>query len=246
MTRICVLGDSHIAALKLGWDKIASQHPNFELVFFADRLDGLKGMYTKDGILHPDNDELASSISHTSGGINHIDPFSYDLFLLYGLAARPNLRRWGVFYSEAVTQLALDDLVISRLSHTLLLRLREITDKPIYLGHVPLKAATQVVSSNKPVTYIEGQAILNKCIYHPLNAHLVMQPISTIVNGSKTDPKYTADSTRLEVGRENDGEAHGPKDRAHMNCLYGQCWLEHFFSQITSDTSQLSDQDCHH
>jgi hypothetical protein len=35
MTRVAVVGDSHVGAIKLGWDRLAARHPELKIEFFA-------------------------------------------------------------------------------------------------------------------------------------------------------------------------------------------------------------------
>ncbi len=58
MTRICLLGDSHAAALKRGWLRIESRFPRTEITFFAGDKAEWYNVHARDGRLVPDSERL--------------------------------------------------------------------------------------------------------------------------------------------------------------------------------------------
>ena len=229
MMKICIMGNSHVGSLKRGWDGIHVEYPEKEIVFFAHRANGLDGLIVHDGKLIPENEELAKAIEFTSGGKAEIDPVEYDVFVIYASGATVNFTQSGFFYSKAVIQRSLTDFVEDTLSYKLLKKLRTVTNKTIYIGHTPLAAAMQLLSTTKPADYIAKIRLINKVIYHPLNSELVLQPLKTIVNGNNTHPDFSKGSKRLAIGDGFDNEYHPEIDNAHMNDKFGEIWLREFF-----------------
>ena len=229
--KICVLGNSHVGSLKRGWDTIKGDYPQHEITFFAQRSDGLEGLIAHDGKLIADNEKLAKALEFTSGGKKAIDPQEHDIFLIYGAGLTINLVAHDQFYSKAVIESSLNDLVSNTLSFSLLKRLRASTDKRIFIGHLPLLPAIEVVSAAFPVEYIARADLINEVTYHPLNAVLVRQPSSTIVNGKNTDPLFSKGSKALAVGDSGDNVLHAESDSDHMNDKFGEIWLEEFLQE---------------
>lgn len=227
-TRLCVLGDSHTAALKRAWEAIKSSFTGGELHFFCARADGLSGMQSKGGKLIPDNEVLMRAIAFTSGGRREVDPMQYDAFLIYGLGVIPYIPDDSRVYSRAVVAAAITDGGKSSLGFTLAQRLRTTTDKPIYIGHNPLSATDSTDFSLDDAAYTAWIRLVNTLVYSPLPATLVPQPTSTVVAGRYTDGRYSWKSRRLAVGDDLDDELHSSEDDVHMNAEYGRLWLREF------------------
>ncbi len=89
--RLCVIGNSHLAALKLGWDqleeakdaRIAAITPTF----FGAPRDGIRHIALRNGRLVSLNEAVTAHFQRMSNGRSEIDPAAYDGFLLVGLGA---------------------------------------------------------------------------------------------------------------------------------------------------------------
>ncbi|HMZ06051.1 MAG TPA: hypothetical protein PK078_00415 [Anaerolineales bacterium] len=229
MTNICILGNSHVGSLKRGWDAIYNDYQQIRITFFAQRSDGIEGLIVHDGKLIPNNEDLMNALAFTSGGKTDILPDDYDVFIIYGVGAHVNFDIHSQFYSRTVIESTIKDLVVDTLSFKLLQRLRKITSKPIYIGHMPLLAATQVQLEASPNDYLARVELINEIIYRPFHAEMVKQPVFTIVNGNNTHPKFSKDSKRLAIGDQYDDQHHPDEDIDHMNDQFGEIWLKEYF-----------------
>lgn len=230
--KICVIGNSHVGSLKRAWDLIAPSFSEIKLTFFAHRAEGLSGLRIDEEKLVAGDESLKKALEFTSGGSGKIDPVSFDCFLLYGLGAQSYFKVPSVF-SEQVINASFNDVARHTLSFQILILLREITDKPIYIGHTPLKAAVKNKNiSDNVELYLEGISMINDGFYQLFDAKLVHQPCVTIVNGGYTNIDYTKSSKRLAVGYSNDDELHPGHEVVHMNDVFGRIWLEEFISLI--------------
>jgi len=91
MTRLCLMGNSHLAALKLGWDRLRDAHPDVAVTFFGSRGAGVcKGMRLEGGALVPSAQDLVN-FRWTSGGLKEIRLEDFDCFALVALGFAP---RW--------------------------------------------------------------------------------------------------------------------------------------------------------
>lgn len=238
MIKICIMGNSHVGSLKRGWDNISSEHPEKEVIFFAHRANGLSGLISKDEKLVPDNEDLAKALKFTSGGKQEIEPEAYDIFLIYALGLTINFAQSGRFYSKAVIKKSLNDFVESTLSFQLLKRLRDVTNKKIFIGHTPFEAAAPLLPDTKPADYVGKVKLMNDIIYYPLDCELVLQPLSTIVNGNNTHHDFSKNSMRLSVGDHFDNEYHPEDDNFHMNDKFGEIWLKEFIMNYVDTHSK--------
>jgi len=81
--RVCLIGDSHLAALKLGWPRIQAGFPAVTPVFFAVPASLLQ-LEISDGKLVAPNARVRKRLANTSGGDGDIGP-DYDVYVLCGL-----------------------------------------------------------------------------------------------------------------------------------------------------------------
>lgn len=229
---ICIMGNSHTGALKQAWDMITDDFPTINITFFAQGQDKLKYLIVQNDKLIPNREGFAKALEFISGGKREIDPIEYDVFLLYGLNARANFFISNNTFSTAVINTAMKDLTNGSLSLKLLQRLRKITDKKVFIGHNPLTATDNIVSTDYPESYIQGIEKVNEFIYQALNAELVSQPLATIVNGNRTKGEFSKGSKKIIVRSEAiDNPEHAKMDNYHMNAQFGELWLRQFLGQ---------------
>ena len=163
--RICVLGNSHLAAAVRGWEQIADQHPGQQLTFFGAPWDLMGQLEIEDGALVPQTPRLAKKLRRSSGGMERIEPDAYDRFVIYGLQFGPrriiqtyrNFRPVSFEWRESLPDLApfrrnidpvqaiserlFDRVALTGLGASLALKLAgqiaELTDAPVTLIPAP-------------------------------------------------------------------------------------------------------------
>lgn len=230
--KICIIGNSHVGAIKRAWDKMSPEHPKLEMIFFAHRGKGMVALKRQGKKLVPGSDDLASAMNFTSGGLGFIVPADYDAFLIYGLTAKPNFDSGDRFFSYQARFQAAKDFTHRNLSFKILKILRKLTDSKIYLGHNPLSSAVCLNSSESTAPYESGIVYLNEVIYFPLEAEMLMQPVSTIVNGQNTDASFTKGSQKLTIGTKSRKEDHADSEDKHMNQEFGEIWMSAFIARL--------------
>lgn len=232
MIKLCVLGNSHTASLKLGWDMITHQYPNVEITFFANRQRKMEAFRVEKNSLVPDNEELKNAIAYTSGGLTSINMQYYDVCLLYGLDL-DSYQLPETFFSVAVLKEAMLECVSSSVSWGLLHKIRKTSDKAIFLGHTPLHATTNDTAEQGDVSaYQAGIKLMNQSIFREYNALIIEQPIDTIDNMLQTMLKYSVGSTRLDLGDETSNQLHPAQENKHMNAQFGVHYLDAFLKTI--------------
>ena len=84
MRRVCFIGDSHLAAVKLGWSAIAAEFSDVEPKFFAAGGTILSEMAVRDGAMVCTARKLARILQQRTNGLSEIDA-SYEFYVICGL-----------------------------------------------------------------------------------------------------------------------------------------------------------------
>ncbi len=227
---ICIIGNSHVGALKRAWVLIGKNFPSINITFFAHR-GGMSNLRVSDNKLIPRDDQLLRSFKFTSDGLDNIDTSNYNLFLIYGGGLRPYFKQSNIFYSNQVIGCLFDDLNGDIETNKVLNLLRKVTNKQIFLGHDPLRSPKEMVDDmhTNAYEYESGINYMNENYYNKFSITLVAQPLKTILNGKFTHFKYSNNSERLAIGKRNDNHKH-KNDNKHMNTEFGKVWLSDFLS----------------
>ena len=163
--RICVLGNSHLAAAKRGWVPVADQYPHHKLTFFGAPWDMMGQLEVEEGALIATTPKLAGKLKRSSDGLDRIEACDFDHFVLYGLQYGP--RRIVLTYRnfrpvsfewraplhdlapfrrsfdpvQAISEKLFDRIAVAGLKSSLAMRiagqLQQITDAPISLVTAP-------------------------------------------------------------------------------------------------------------
>jgi hypothetical protein len=230
--KICVLGNSHVASLKQGWDQLSTDYPGFELTFFASRQNGLRGLRLDGQSLVPSTPALTNNIAFTSGGKEAVVLADYDVFLTYGLGLSVPLLTKSL--SSAVKSRTCLDAFERSLSSWLCRLIRKGSDAPIYIGHNPQRALRK-----------EGFGESSRCDYEEVfgvmsakhglkGVSLIPQPLCTLANGWNTRMEFSSNSTRLDVGDKISNALHDDGDLQHMNGVFGKIYLQELFQVLST------------
>ena len=149
MTKVCLIGNSHVAALKLGWPQVQARFPATDLVFFASA--GLSITFeVQDGKLVCPDPRIRKRLALTSGGEGDVAPV-YDVYVLCGLELS-SMRAFRAYAAKRRAEGAkvgrtVDDFVAAMkpaLRDTIAIevaaKLRTLTDAPIFAIATPLPA----------------------------------------------------------------------------------------------------------
>ncbi len=83
--KIAVLGNSHLASAKTGWEQIKDRYPGHALTFFGAPKDMMNDLELAEDVLRPQTNRLRNKLRRSSDGLEAILLPSYDAFILYGL-----------------------------------------------------------------------------------------------------------------------------------------------------------------
>lgn len=230
-TRVCVLGNSHVGALKLAYDADPSLASRMRLTFFAARGDEMRHLRLRDGRIEASTPLLEHSIRHTSGGLSEVDPQAYDAFLVYGLELRIQPPADG-FFSRAVREQTARDAAAKTAGLFAVELLGEAGAAPVFVGLGPSPAAGESTALGRDPGYAAIFEALNAAVFAPLGVELLGQPEETFADGWRTDRRFSIGSRRLDVGDEASNELHPDNDSAHMNEAFGRIWLQAFETRL--------------
>jgi len=231
MASVCVLGDSHTGALKMGWGFIQRDFPELQLVFFAAPSEYLSELAVRDGALVPLSDVLRRRIVLSSGGLETIAG-SYDYYLICGLGSRaPRL----IAPRDDVLRERLRRFVDASLCVQTLKKLRAITHAPVGVIPSPRRSseAPEATSNNERVTRsVTLFRLACEEAIEGLHAELFPQPAETLSeDGAYTKAEFARSPARLEI-------IHKGEDHSHMDASYGAIVLRHALNGLLNRSSE--------
>ncbi len=261
MTRfsLCCWGNSHLAALKIAWDKHRSEYPGITLGFFGAPGKQLREIEIKNGKATPQNPQLARALRLVSGGAESVDLEAHDAFALVGLElgfrvflttlrghlATPEFktaRKQQDLISDTCLRHCLKDLLTHSVSVKLLKKLKRDTPKPVYIitePHLSEAALNQKATDHLPRLKRTGALPRMHGLYSEFLERIVLeaggilvpQPSDTLTDDGFTRKKFSRGSSRLLAA----DEQHDGDDARHMNEAYGNRVLKDLFTRIEAD-----------
>jgi hypothetical protein len=226
--RLCLIGDSHLAAVSIGWNTLAAaEYPNVEAVFLASPGKSMRHIKVQDGALVPGTEELARHFERTAH-VPAIDA-SYDLYAVYGLEVSvqicPGL--WQAF-RDAKRAREIDTavdagLIAATIAGQVLPRVREITDRPLVLMATPMPAEIRSVDKWAEARRNGDDARMAafftrscRAFAESAGAEFMPQPEETLTSPLHTRDEYAAEQARFSKRVEALGG-----DGIHMSAAYG-------------------------
>jgi hypothetical protein len=248
--QICVIGDSHTAALKAGWTAIAGEFPDATLTFFAAGRERLVHLIVQDGALVAGDKSLRLAFKHSSGGADRIAP-RFDRYVLCGLGS--SMRTiLPLFRALRPATIAPDDRqIVSNacyaacmarlLSMTplmwLLEQVRQISDAPALLvptpSFAPRPAFDKMQESGEAACLATFFAPAFDSLAAPHGARFLPQPRETLGESAMcTDPIHFHGAVHLSDG--------GDDDQNHCNAAYGAIVLRHVLAELAGTPPSTS------
>ena len=88
--RLCVLGNSHVAAMKDGWETVGAIKEHVRADFFGCLKAGMESFGAAGDKLGPMEKEAATFFKEIATTGDFIEPGQYDAFVLCGMRFFPN------------------------------------------------------------------------------------------------------------------------------------------------------------
>ena len=249
----CIVGNSHLAALKLGWKEIAHDFPKIELDFFGSHRDSMMRTEVRDGRLVAFDSKVRSKLKMT-GGHHNIDLARYDFFVIVGMGfglhptlaildthSVPAIRsKHHHLISDAALADAMCDVLRGSTAGHIYWLLYTHTTVPIFIVPQPLSAEGILNAGRRGAIYRRlRDARMQKRVADvysaaslaALSGHtdVVHQPPETVTSDIYTRAIYSDGSVRLNIDQDL---KHPEADHAHMNARYGKVMLRELIARI--------------
>lgn len=253
---VCLIGNSHIAALKQAWSnrppKVAA---GFSATFFSAQNRMMEHLAVEGRALVPQRSDLAEKLSYTSGGIQTIEVDSYNAFVLVGsgfgidlekfsaIGGTPAHLRWKKV-EPLLSEACFDAVIATHLRDSLLIgvlrMIRSIAPSPVLIAAAPF--LSERVLEDPPLDTDERfhdaeflAPFVARC--RKITERVAAEFGSTVVWQDETTISEKPGFTKLEYGL---GPARfamrGGKtpefDRRHGNEDYGALLLAHVLAKL--------------
>jgi len=234
--KICVIGNSHTASLKLGWDEIAAANPKIKVTFFAGRGKITDDLQVKSGLLKrkiliSGSPRLKRSLEFTSGGKDSINFADYDVCVIHGMI---RFSRYDRRISGAVHEAIMQRTVIGSLATNIAKKVRECSDIPLWISHQPVQRMRdgELVTSLENYTSYDAVLADIKAAFPVKDVNFLKQSRDTLESEIATKAEFSQGSVRLDVGDKHSNKPHDLEDYVHMNGAFGIRVLENIFKAV--------------
>jgi hypothetical protein len=248
MKSICLIGTSHLAALKYG-SALLRPSKAYELDFFGCAGGVFRSASLIDGWLVPDTEPMRQRFRVSAAGRDRIEVGAYDAFAIVGFAGVDSitrvchecvtvgmaLKKGRRLVSPALFAAIAEGQIRSQPGIRMALQLREATKAPVFvlckprpgLGIKAVKFRLRRMSEGGDGTIIQG--VYREVVARLASDGLIVldQPAQTIAEDVFTDEMYSVGSKRLASAEE-----HGEEDHSHMNPEYGALVLEALLGEL--------------
>jgi len=238
------MGNSHLASLKLGWQRVGGRRGATELTFFGSPGLGFRDLTLRNRRLEADRPELAADLRWTSGS-DAIELDRFDAFVLVALQFAPTrvsqLARQFSYVDERldpckrlVSRACFEQSIVDGLQASIAVSLaRTIVgciDRPVILSPQPHVSAAWRKTEAFRAGFLRApdgcwQLLADlwresaSRVARDVGAELLFQPEETVEDWFFTRHRYCRESVMLSEGY---ASPHPEDDFVHMNGEYGE------------------------
>lgn len=227
---ICILGNSHVAALKLAWDEIKVDYINTNIVFVAGPGAALENLEINNNEITSPDPKTKMIIERVSGQ-KVIDLRHFDLFIIYGLGYSFNSGLGDGLSQSLFATLTLDKYINS-LNYKITKLIRKASASEIFIMHTPLRAVDESAYLNSTPVY---EKIINKMDLNFKDDKILFltQPKLTKSTDWATKKEFTKGSLKLDISENQlDVNVHDEADIVHMNKFFGIIYVNEILNKI--------------
>ena len=237
-TRICIIGNSHLAAFKQGWEYVRNEFPSVEVVFFGALSPELSTLEVCDGALIG-SEGARSAFRTTSGGPDAIRD-EYDCYVVCGARIAANIlaELYQPHFSQDLLLQIVKAGVVRSIAIATVAKVRKISSKRIVLfpaampiEGLPIENFEQI----EPRYAAEFARLYSRALKGVAKDHdieVCEQPPETLASPLRTKAEFGRNAPRL--GEFRGIAKHRENDPHHMNGDYGaSAWRRFFASRIT-------------
>lgn len=251
--RVCFVGNSHLAAIKLAWKEHAGDFAGIKADFYGATRQQLRGLQVRHGwlrsYLHPQDKKLAEKIAVVSGGSIKLTPGVYQAIYLFSLGF--DLQVAALLYrdftapcfdgnpdahllSDACFKAGLKAALMNTPAVTLVRQVQECSDTPIVLSVQPFPSEqVATTAGRRPWQGLLGGKDMPTLLSHyfavcaeiasELGIEILMPPESVEAQPGFTKHSYCEGALRLDLKTQKDAQQ---VNYSHMNALYGKAVLD--------------------
>lgn len=252
--KIGVIGNSHLAAFKLGWDVLKTEYPDLMLTFYGSPATSMRFFRAEEGALVPTNDLLRTNLLWTSGGQDRIAG-DMDAYILVGMGFSfvhcmtlfGTHRPPGHFdpadenqqlISEKFFYAAMDRTLSNSNALMIVDMLRSISSAPLLYAPNPF-GTREVLESSKNRQFQDYKLCERVFDFYTNalgsmfpDALVFSQPTGTIVDRMFTREEFSRGSIKLKKGMIS---SHREDDFFHMNTNFGMCSLREMLKYLGAE-----------
>lgn len=251
---VCIIGNSHIAAVKQAWDNRAPRvSADLATTFFSAQVRLMEHLVLEGRVLVPTQDELAAKLHYTSGGTNVIDIDAYDAFVMIGsgfgvdplkfreiggTAAHLPYGPVEPLLSERCYEAAMAEIQRDSMTIRLIKTIRGVADKPALIVAAPYLSERVLEEDFKDDRRFHDRGFLERYIPRcraaceavagELDAEVVWQDEETVAMPGFTKLVYGLNPIRFAMK----GQKPRDFDRRHGNEDYGYLVLMRMLAQL--------------
>jgi hypothetical protein len=254
--KICVLGNSHLASMKTGWDLVRDTTPEYELTFFGAPKAMMDDLSLEGNALVPGTDKLRRKLSMFSEGSESIDLDSFDAFVVVGLQFGP--RRLAQLYRThrpvsfewrgplnnlapmvskkqqvtAISERLFNDAMIAGLTDTMAIRIidmiRDVTEKPVYLVSAPYFSELALETGDWDAVIGSGDVDLLAQRFRKYARHACPVHVNLVLTPNRLTTHGFFTAKEFAVAPTDDGF----QDLVHTTDEYGAAMLRSVFATM--------------
>ena len=249
---VCMIGNSHVAALKLAWSNRPPEIKDGTTITFFSAQNRLMSRIERKGAkLVSGSEELAEKLRYTSGGQDSIKLKEYDAFVLVGSGFGIDIPRLteecGTIApaggEKLMSQSMLSATVEAHMEKSMSLQLsrtiREVTDVPIVLVGAPFVSERELLEpplSGQPwlkdkaflVPYVEACRAAGERVAKRAGFSIVWQAEETYALPGFTSETFNRNPVRFQMRGPNTPEF----DAKHGNEDYGVLMLGRILERL--------------
>ncbi|MEL7000180.1 MAG: hypothetical protein AAFP68_18135 [Pseudomonadota bacterium] len=248
-TRVCVLGNSHLASMKSGWDQVSDHVDGYELTFFGAPKAMMDDLVLEGRFLVPQTDKLKAKLRIFSEGSDKVDLKRFDAFIVVGLQFGP--RRIAQLYRShrsmafewreplrelspmtekdepvtAISERLFSEALVSGLTDTMAVRLIEniqsVTERPVYLVSAPFFSELALETGDWDTVIGAGDVSRLAQRYRKFVRHAVPGDVTLILPPNRMIRHGFFTAKEFAVSALDDGF----QDLVHANADYGAAML---------------------
>lgn len=242
--RVCIIGNSHAVALRVGLDLAPELEEQFSFDFFAAQSDRMREIELRGTVFVPTSEITKRRMSIIAKGKTEIETTNYSHFVIVGLGfnvidAVNALRRYQIhgfqgkdnaavpYLSRACFAALIESLLRASTSAYFARLLRSINKASIVVMPQPYPSADILMqeaiwkktAQNGLLSYVvQLYEDVARRVINDLQCEILFQSPSTLLQDGITQAKYAADSILFSRDMST---KHPSSESFHMNASYG-------------------------